>query len=244
MFTEILSSEVTYMSFNELASFTQKVADAADQIVGNPVAAKAIFDAAPEELRTSFNNLVKALKSTTIDDSGAKNTGATSITGLTGSDVQSLIESLKTYTDGIKNGVVFGKGSVNLNGGFVIFTAGDWITEANSDTFQKIDSSNIKFLKQGLYKVDLSCTRSDLPANQYWEIGFSINNDAAKLFTEKMIMGQYGWNQSGGANLAQVPLYLSYFVRVNANDYINFNNNSSDGPRSYNMKFCVTRISD
>jgi hypothetical protein len=231
------------MSFNKLAAFTQKVADVADQIVGNPVAAKAIFDASPEELRTYFNNLIDALKSSASGDSGAKNTGATNISGLTGSDIQSLLESLKTYTDGIKNGAVFGKGSANLNGGFVIFTAGDYITEANSDLFQKIDSSNIKFLKSGLYKIDLSCTRSDLGANQYWEIGFSINNDAAKLFTEKMIMGQYGWNQTT-VNQSQVPLHLSYYVRVNANDYINFNNNSSDGPRSYNMKFCVTRISD
>jgi hypothetical protein len=87
------------MSFNELAAFTQKVADAADQIVGNPVAAKALFDAAPEELRTYFNNLVDALKSTASGDSGAKNTGATAIQGLTGTDVQTLLESLKTYTD-------------------------------------------------------------------------------------------------------------------------------------------------
>jgi hypothetical protein len=231
------------MSFNKLAAFTQKVADAADQIVGNPVAAKAIFDAAPEELRTYFNNLVDALKSSASGDSGAKNTGATNISGLTGSDIQSLLESLKTYTDGIKNGAVFGKGSSNLNSGFVIFTAGDLITEANSDLFQKVDSNNIKFLKAGLYKVDLSCTRSDLGANQSWEIGFSINNDAAKLLTEKMITGQYGWYQTT-PNSTLVPLHLSYYVRVNANDYINFNNNSQDGPRSYNMKFCVTRISD
>jgi hypothetical protein len=190
------------MSFNTLDAFTKKVADMADQPSGTPEEIKAGFDAAVEELREYFNNLVNALKSTSDTDSAAKNLGAKAITGLEGNNTQSLLESLKTYTDGIKNGVVFGKGSVNLNSGFVIFAAGDWITEANTDTFQKIDSSNIKFLKQGLYKVDLSCTRSDLPANQYWEIGFSINNDAAKLFTEKMIMGQYGWNQSGGANLA------------------------------------------
>lgn len=84
------------MAFNELSAFTQKVADAADQITGNPAAAKAIFDAAPEELRTAFNNLVKALKFTTSGDSGAKNLGATAISGLTGTDVQSLLESLNT----------------------------------------------------------------------------------------------------------------------------------------------------
>jgi hypothetical protein len=87
------------MSFNKLDAFTQKVADAADQIVGNPTAAKAIFDAAPEQLRTYFNNLIDALKSTSDTDSGAKNLGAKAITGLTGTDVQSLLEDLtaKTY---------------------------------------------------------------------------------------------------------------------------------------------------
>jgi hypothetical protein len=231
------------MSFNKLTAYTQKVADAADTIVGNAPLAKSIFDAAPEELRTYFNNLIDALKSSASGDSGAKNTGATNISGLTGNDIQSLLESLKTYTDGIKNGAVFGKGSANLNGGFVIFTAGDYIVEANSDLFQRIDSSNIKFLKSGLYQVDLSCTRSDLPANQYWEIGFAINNDAGKMWTEKMILGQNGWYQTT-PNSTLIPLHLSYYVRVNANDYINFNNNSQDGPRSYNMKFSVTRISD
>jgi hypothetical protein len=84
------------MSFNKLTAFTQKVADAADQITGNPVLAKSIFDNAPEELRTYFNNLVDALKSTASGDSGAKNTGATAITGLTGTDVQTLLEALNT----------------------------------------------------------------------------------------------------------------------------------------------------
>lgn len=84
------------MSFNKLTAFTQKVADAADQLVGNPSGNKAVFDAAPEELRTYFNNLVDALKSTASGDSGAKNTGATAISGLTGTDVQTLLEALNS----------------------------------------------------------------------------------------------------------------------------------------------------
>jgi hypothetical protein len=84
------------LSFNKLTAYTQKVADAADTIVGNAPLAKSIFDAAPEELRTYFNNLVDALKSTANGDSGAKNIGATSINGLTGSDVQTILESLNT----------------------------------------------------------------------------------------------------------------------------------------------------
>lgn len=91
------------MTFNKLTAFTQKVADSADQLTGNPAETKAIFDKAPEELRTYFNNLVDALKSTATGDSGAKNTGVTAITGLTGTDVQTLLESLKTYSDKMIN---------------------------------------------------------------------------------------------------------------------------------------------
>jgi hypothetical protein len=87
------------MTFNKLNAFTKKVSDFADQVTGNPSEIKAQFDAAPEELRTYFNNLVDALKSTSDTDSGAKNLGAKAISGLTGTDVQSLLEDLakKTY---------------------------------------------------------------------------------------------------------------------------------------------------
>jgi hypothetical protein len=149
----------------------------------------------------------------------------------------------KTEVD-TKFGAVFGKGAINLDSGFKIFTSGTYIIEANSSLYQQKDASNIAFKKAGLYEVELSCTRSDLFANQYWEIGFSINNDAGKMWTEKMVMGQYGWVQSGGPNQSQVPLHLSYMVRVSADDYINFNTSSQDGPRSYTMKFKVIRVSD
>lgn len=46
------------MSFQKLNSFTKKVADLADRPSLDPVAIKAQFDAAPEELRQYFNNLV------------------------------------------------------------------------------------------------------------------------------------------------------------------------------------------
>jgi hypothetical protein len=92
--------------FQKLLAFTKKVSDFADHVTGNASDNKAQFDAAPEELRTYFNNLIDGLKSTSSDDSGAKNIGAKSIADLSGSDVQSLIESLKTYSDGkfVKNG--------------------------------------------------------------------------------------------------------------------------------------------
>lgn len=60
---------------------------------------KAAFDSRGNELKDVVNNLIDALKSTVSGDSGAKNIGATSIPGLSGNDVQSLIESLKTLVD-------------------------------------------------------------------------------------------------------------------------------------------------
>jgi hypothetical protein len=82
------------MSFNKLSAFTQKVADAADQLTGNPAGTKAIFDAAPEELREYFNNLIDALKSTSDTDSAAKNLGAKAISGIDGTDVQTILENI------------------------------------------------------------------------------------------------------------------------------------------------------
>jgi hypothetical protein len=86
------------MSFNKLTAFTKKIADLADVIQGNPAELKADFDAAPEELREYFNDLIDALKSTSDTDSGAKNLGAKAISGLTGTNVQSLLEDLTTKT--------------------------------------------------------------------------------------------------------------------------------------------------
>jgi hypothetical protein len=87
------------MTFTKLLSFTKKVADLPDAPALTPAALKAQFDAAPDELRLTFNNLVDALTQTTSGDSGAKNVGATTISGLTGSDVQTILNSLKTYID-------------------------------------------------------------------------------------------------------------------------------------------------
>lgn len=83
----------------KLTKFTKKVSDLADEPALSPSELKAQFDAAPEEVRVYLNRLIDALTKTTKDDSGAKNIGATNISDLTGSDVQSLLESLKTFVD-------------------------------------------------------------------------------------------------------------------------------------------------
>jgi len=60
---------------------------------------QAWWDSSPEELRVAFNALVDALLATTDGASGADNIGATAVSGLTGTTVQTLIESLKTYAE-------------------------------------------------------------------------------------------------------------------------------------------------
>lgn len=89
------------MAFVQLLSFTKTVSMLPDNPALTPDQLKAQFDAAPSELLTYFNNLITALEQTTSGDSGAKNVGATAITGLTGTDVQTLLGSLKTYIDGL-----------------------------------------------------------------------------------------------------------------------------------------------
>jgi hypothetical protein len=83
----------------KLVSFTQDVSDLTDRPSLNPSELKAAFDAAPNEVREYLNKLIDALKKTETGDSGAKNIGATAITDLTGTDIQSILESLKTYVD-------------------------------------------------------------------------------------------------------------------------------------------------
>jgi hypothetical protein len=86
--------------FEKLESFTKKVADLADKPSLNPTELKGQFDAAPDEVRVYLNKLIDALVKTTAGDSGAKNVGTTAISGVTGSNVQALLEGLKTYGDG------------------------------------------------------------------------------------------------------------------------------------------------
>lgn len=80
--------------FQKLTAFTKKVAHLADKPTLNESDLKAQFDAAPEELRTYFNTLIDTLTSQTVGDSGAKNIGVNSISGLTGNDIQTLLENL------------------------------------------------------------------------------------------------------------------------------------------------------
>jgi hypothetical protein len=87
------------MAFEKLLSFTKDVSDLADQPAMTAAELKAQFDAAPDEVRQYLNKLIDALKGTTSGDSGAKNIGVTNISGVTGNDVQTVLEGLKGYAD-------------------------------------------------------------------------------------------------------------------------------------------------
>jgi hypothetical protein len=85
------------MAFDKLDSFTKKVSDLSDKPSLTPTALKAQFDAAPEELRGKFNDLIDGLKKTTAGDSGAKNIGVSSISGVSGNDIQTVLGKTNNY---------------------------------------------------------------------------------------------------------------------------------------------------
>jgi len=89
------------MPFEKLTAFTKKIVDLADVPSENQTAAdiKAWFDSSPEELRVKLNGLIDDLTSVSAGDSGAKNIGVSPIAGLTGADVETLLQALKTQVD-------------------------------------------------------------------------------------------------------------------------------------------------
>ena len=89
------------MALEKLLNFTTDVGDLADKPNGTMSAAevKAQFDAAPNELRLSFNQLIDDLGAVVDGDSGADNVAVTAIAGLTGATVQAVLESLKALDD-------------------------------------------------------------------------------------------------------------------------------------------------
>jgi len=99
------------MAFEKLLNFTKDVSDLADIPSLTPTELKAQFDAAPDEVRVYLNKLIDALLKTAAGDSGAKNVGASTISGLTGSNVQTLLEAINTAKLNLTGGTITG----NLN---------------------------------------------------------------------------------------------------------------------------------
>jgi hypothetical protein len=83
----------------QLGAFQKLVADLPDIPNMSSAELKSYFDSSPNELKNAFNALVVALQSTTAGDSGAKNIGVESISGLTGANVQAVLAALKTLAD-------------------------------------------------------------------------------------------------------------------------------------------------
>lgn len=139
------------MPLEKLNGFTKDVSDLADKPNATMTAAelKAQFDAAPDEVRIYLNKLIDALSKTTDGDSGADNVKATTISGLSGSTVQAILESLKDYTDNILSGEIGAipytgaTKHVDLNGKNLYNVAAVKYTDAKNDNilFQWVEDS-------------------------------------------------------------------------------------------------------
>lgn len=87
------------MPLEKLDSFSFNHSDQVDKLYEGKTSAqiKALLDSRGVDLQTKLNNIVNVLKSITDVDSGADNIGVTTIPGISGNTVQSVLESLKTY---------------------------------------------------------------------------------------------------------------------------------------------------
>jgi lysophospholipase L1-like esterase len=89
------------MPLNKMGDFSFNHADQQDDLYKAKTSAeiKQDFDSRGEQLKVKLNDLIDKLQSIVDGDSGADNIKATAIVGLTGTTVQSLLESLKQVTD-------------------------------------------------------------------------------------------------------------------------------------------------
>lgn len=225
------------MSFNKLTAYTQKVADAADQLTGNPADNKAIFDAAPEEIRSYFNNLVDALKSTASGDSGAKNTGATAISGLTGTDIQSLLESLKSYSDTTfapksnpffytRQGSAVNYGTANAIQQLPIISSNT--TQINDCT---IGTNEIVFHTAGVYEIEGIIDYSGLNDGQSAELLIRfVQPDNSYSDDTLMVTGGTGI----GENTNHVIVTNTRILTAVVNSKVQFFARCSEAPRTIN----------
>ncbi|WP_141431415.1 hypothetical protein [Bacillus sp. 03113] len=78
------------MPFDRLEQFTRKITDLADKPSITASQLKDYFDAAPNEVREFLNKLMDDLEA----QSAAQNIGSTPITGLTGTNIQAILQSL------------------------------------------------------------------------------------------------------------------------------------------------------
>lgn len=223
--------------FEKLNQFTKKVSDLADKPALNPSELKAFFDAAPEELRNYFNNLIDALISAESGNSGAKNIGATTISGLSGSDVQSLLESLKTVHDERIS-------SIETNP-FFYYRSADILKIDHSDTLFllgvtdplsagiTIESNYIVFPTAGKYVLEGVADFSGLSNLETAEILIRLTYPNGTYKDDSHLVTGFtglGGNVSAGG----IPVYHSRVLDIPAGGKIRFYARCSEAPRNIN----------
>lgn len=185
------------MPLDKLNAFTTKVQDLADKPNSTMSAAelKAKFDAAPDELRLAFNQLIDDLGSVVDGDSGADNVGVTPIE-TSPSTLQGTLEWLKTQIDGTVLGQI-PDGSVTpvklsfdpatqleLNEHVTDYTQfkssvkqKHKVSEDNGDSVQ-IDSGDLNNLvKAGFYTVHSGVLNT--PSVDYYHVEILSHGDGA-----------------------------------------------------------------
>lgn len=96
------------MPLNKMGNFTFKHIDQQDDLYKTKTAAeiKAALDSQPNELKAVLNSLIDSLQATTAGDSGAKNLGVSTISGVTGANIQAVLEDLKLQINGAVAGSI------------------------------------------------------------------------------------------------------------------------------------------
>ncbi len=160
---------------------------------------------------------------------------------------EAVASAASLYVPKTNLGAVYGFNDTgqSFNSGYFGFPCNSYVSYTDNDIFQWNDTTRIGVKIAGIYRCDFACTRSDLPANQTWQLGVVKNDDQNQQYWNYVISGQYGWNQTGGPNLSQFPLSVTKFYQMNAGDWVHFVCSSQDGPRSYqHIQFSVVRVSD
>jgi hypothetical protein len=152
------------MPFTQQGTFTFLHVNQPDNLSSVMSAAqiKSSFDSQASELRTSFNNLVIALGSTIANDSGAKNTGISAISGVTGSNIQDALADLKTQID-----TKLGTSGGTMSGDVVVSKAGATAQISASST---ADATRVRLVTSAT-KGFLQSSDPGLTTGKDFEIG-------------------------------------------------------------------------
>ena len=88
------------ISSRKIDAFTKLIASLADKPnLGSSTLLKQYFDSSPDELKTALNGLIDDLLAIGDGNSGADNIGATTVTGIVGNTVQTILENIKALID-------------------------------------------------------------------------------------------------------------------------------------------------